>query len=65
MAWLVQSQLNLRKHLIIKMPSVGKRQNISQHFQIMFVRKAKFKKFEPNMRYNEGRQVSWVPPSEV
>lgn len=47
------------------MPSAGKRQKISQHFQIMFIGKAKFKKFVPNKRYNEEREVSRAPFSEV
>lgn len=47
-------------YLIIKMPSIGKKENISLYLQTMFVGKAKFKKFGPNKGCNKGRETSWL-----
>ena len=55
----MHSKFNLEEHLIIKMPSVTKRENISHTFNYVCW-KSQIKKFGPNKRYNEGREVLWL-----
>lgn len=61
MAWLVHSKFNLEKHLIIKMPSVGKRENISAHFKLHLLEKPNLKSLGLTRdTVKGGREVSWL-----